>query len=146
MPRPLALVLSWLVVTVMATALVWAGVEVVAGRVVDPIEPLTTPATQAAPQPDNGSSPSPLPTTTAAAIETRSYDLVGGTVTVRFSAAEVELVSASPADGFALRPVEQEGPTDIRVEFRRTDDTWRSRLRATWDGGPEERIDERDRR
>ena len=151
MNRRLVFPFSWLLVTVMATGLVWAGVQVVAGRVVEPLTPLTATAAPSAPVPTSSPpsarpTPSVRPTPTAAAVETRSYDLVGGTVTVQFSPSRVKVVTASPKDGFVLRPVEHEGPLEVAVEFRHTDDTWRSRLRATWDDGPAERIEERDRR
>lgn len=71
--------------------------------------------------------------------ETRTYSLAGGTVTVEFSSTSVRVIQATPADGFT-REVDQEGPTQVEVEFR--SDEHRSRLEAWWDGGPRSDIDE----
>ena len=162
MPRRVALLVTWLLATAAATALAWGGVQIVAGRVVDPMDPLSVASAglessaDAAAGPETptavltpGIPPPPASSTTGPASpppgRTRSYDLVGGTVTVRFSPTRVQVVTASPKDGFVLRSVEREGPTDVEIEFRRADDTWRSELRATWDEGPADRIEERDR-
>ena len=170
MPRRVVLLVSWLLATAAATGLAWAGVQVVAGRVVDPLPPLgaaepganagpslpsqapatptpatPTPVTRAPAETTTIPPPSPTPGATPVGVQTRSYDLVGGTLTVRFSATRVEVLTASPKEGFILRPIEREGPTDVEVEFRRADDSWRSELRATWERGPAERIEERDR-
>ena len=79
------------------------------------------------------------PPAAADPTETRTYSLVGGTVTVEFSSTSVRVIQATPADGFT-REVDQEGATQVEVEFR--SDDHRSRLEAWWDGGPRSDIDE----
>jgi hypothetical protein len=66
----------------------------------------------------------------------RSFSLRGGVVAIRFSAGGMEPISATPRQGFAAT-VEQ--PADaVVVEF--TSAGHRSRLEATWVGGPQWRI------
>jgi hypothetical protein len=68
--------------------------------------------------------------------------LVGGTVTVRFTAAAV-LVQASPRSGFVM-DIRDPGPGKVDVRFR--SDDHESRLVVEWrDGRPVPRIDERER-
>ena len=157
MPRPLLAVLGWAAATAAAVAVAHVGVDAVAGRVVDPLPPAvdvadrTAPPTDA-PAADPGeparSSPSDdpaseretsSPTPSAAAVEVRSYALVGGTTTLRFESGRVTVVSAEPAPGFVM-DVEGDGTTEVRVEFEGQDH--RSRLRGAWDGGPHDRVDE----
>lgn len=119
----------------------------------DGTTPDTTPATTGSspgstPATSPGASPGTTPddsttTTGAAAPVTRTYDLVGGTVSVRFSGGDtVELLFATPADGFDVE-IDDAGPAEVRVEFE--SDDHRSRLRARWSGGqPTEEIREDD--
>jgi hypothetical protein len=74
-------------------------------------------------------SPAAAPTTTAASPATTtapeqakvdSRQITGGTVVVRWTAAGVELVSASPADGFDL-DVDARGPEKVEVTFESED-------------------------
>ncbi|MEU4742978.1 hypothetical protein AB0G02_21270 [Actinosynnema sp. NPDC023658] len=66
----------------------------------------------------------------------RSFTLRGGVAAIRFSADDMEPISATPRQGFAAT-VEQ--PADaVVVEF--TGAGHRSRLEATWVGGPQWRI------
>ncbi|MGM1065286.1 hypothetical protein [Saccharothrix sp. Mg75] len=66
----------------------------------------------------------------------RSFTLQGGVAAVRFSAGGIDPLSATPRQGFAAT-VEQ--PADaVVVEF--TGAGHRSRLEATWVGGPQWRI------
>ncbi|WP_158851830.1 hypothetical protein [Saccharothrix deserti] len=66
----------------------------------------------------------------------RSFRLRGGVAAIRFSPNEMEPISATPRQGFAAT-VEQ--PADaVVVEF--TGPGHRSRLEATWVGGPQWRI------
>ncbi len=53
-------------------------------------------------------------TTEAARIDSR--EITGGTVVVRWTSSSVELVSASPADGFHV-DVEKRGPDQVVIEF-----------------------------
>ena len=85
------------------------------------------------------------PTTTvpvaAPAPVTRSYDLVGGNATLRFSAAGVTVVVATPAPGFTV-DVGESHDGGVRVEFEGEDH--RSRLDGWWDGGPQDEVREED--
>jgi len=66
----------------------------------------------------------------------RSFTLNGGVAAISFSAKDIEPISATPRQGFAAT-VEQ--PADaVVVEF--TNAGQRSRLEATWVGGPQWRI------
>lgn len=66
----------------------------------------------------------------------RSFRLQGGVAAIRFSASEIEPISATPRQGFAAS-VEQ--PADaVVVEF--VSAGHRSRLEATWINGPQWRI------
>jgi hypothetical protein len=134
--RRFALVGIWGAATALAVGVAWAGVQLVARQVVDPI-PLAVSATPATTPPAVATSPAdtPAPEPTA---ELRTYQLQGGTVSVSYSPDGVEVVQGTPQTGFT-RKVEPEGP-GIRVEFE--SDGHRSRLDAWWDGAPRERIRE----
>jgi hypothetical protein len=82
--------------------------------------------------------PPPAP---SARSETRTYDLVGGTATVRFSAAGVTVLTATPAPGFTVE-IEDSHDGGKRVEF--DSDGHESRLDAWWDGGPRDEVREDD--
>jgi len=85
------------------------------------------------------------PTTTVPAAGaqpvTRSYDLVGGSATLRFTAAGVTVVVATPAPGFTV-DVGESHDGGVRVEFE--GDDHRSRLDGWWDGGPQDEVREED--
>lgn len=148
--------LTWVVATVAATGLAWAGVRSVVDDVAAPlpIAAATTgqvdpsqgpPADEPSPAPTSTSEPSstagPEPSTTAPPDGmVKTFELDGGSATVRFSAAEVEVLSAVPAPGFDTE-VEPED-RGIRVEFE--SDAHRSRLDVWWAGGPRHAIEERD--
>ena len=58
-------------------------------------------------------------TTSTLASETAEIDsrqIIGGTVVVRWTSTAVELVSASPTDGFSV-DVEKRGPEKVEIEF-----------------------------
>ena len=62
--------------------------------------------------------PPPAPTTTGLpATEIRSYELVGGSVTVEVGPNTVHLAGASPKAGFSM-DVENSGPEKVEVEFK----------------------------
>jgi hypothetical protein len=71
--------------------------------------------------------------------ETRTYVLTGGTVTVRFASDAVTVVLATPNPGFGV-DAEQRGAVAVRVEFE--SDQHRSRLDASWSGGPVDEVRE----
>lgn len=63
----------------------------------------------------------PPPTTTAPpSTEIRSFDLVGGSVTVEVGSNTVRLAGASPKAGFSME-VENSGPEKVEVEFKSED-------------------------
>jgi hypothetical protein len=75
------------------------------------------------------------------AAETRTYALVGGTATLRFSPEGVTVVTATPNPGFSV-DVEAEHGNGVKVEFE--SDAHESRVDGWWDGGPVERVRESD--
>lgn len=72
--------------------------------------------------------------------EDRTYQLVGGTVSVRFENGAAHLLWATPAPGFE---VDQDG-SDSHVDIRFRSDDHESRLKAFWSSGPQQEIEERD--
>lgn len=59
-------------------------------------------------------------TTSAPTTEVRSYDLVGGSVSVEIGDGTVRLAGASPKPGFTME-VEDSGPEKVEVEFHNDD-------------------------
>jgi hypothetical protein len=112
----------------------------------------STTTTTAAPPPGGstttsttGSVAPPPPTATAqppaAQPVTKSYDLEGGTATLRFTPTGVTVVVATPAPGFTVK-ISDSHSNGKRVEFE--SDDHRSRLDAWWDGGPQDEVREDD--
>jgi hypothetical protein len=104
-----------------------------------------SPTTSTTVEPADGG-PAGSPTTTSTSVAsppptTRSYDLVGGTATLRFSAAGVTLVTAAPKAGFTV-DVSGSHSNGVRVEFE--GDDHESRLDGWWDGGPQDEVREED--
>lgn len=121
------------------------------------VQQAATSTTAAGPTPTTASPPStttsvPAPTTTAGGTDdpttggttsppttaptppvTRTYELVGGTTTIRFSASGVTVLSSTPKPGFTAE-VEPEG-TGVKVEFESEDH--KSRIDAWWANGPQ---------
>jgi cytoskeletal protein RodZ len=85
---------------------------------------------------DSSSSTSPAP-----APEDRTYQLVGGSVGVHFENGAARLLWATPNTGFS---VESSGPGS-QVDVRFLSDSHESRLRAFWENGPGQEIEEDDR-
>jgi hypothetical protein len=88
------------------------------------------------------SAPPPATTTSAppsVAATTRSYDLVGGTVTLRFSPSGVSVVVATPAPGFSVELGSTHG-TGKQVEFE--GEGHKSEVEGWWDGGPQDEVRE----
>jgi hypothetical protein len=85
------------------------------------------------------SSSSSSTTTTAPSdpAETHTYNLTGGTTTLRFTPDGVTEVSSVPNPGFSVKtePESENGFAGIRVQFE--SDGHRSRITAWWDGGPQ---------
>jgi hypothetical protein len=134
------LALAWLVATAAAVGLGVLAVGVVTDSVTeDRPDRLSAIAVR------HALSVPPTPTTAstaprAPAAEDRTYQLVGGTVGVRFENAGARLLWATPKPGFR---VESSGSSDnVDVRFRRDDHE--SRLKAFWDNGPQSEVEERD--
>ena len=114
-----------------------------------PVGPASTTTTTAAPvgRPSTATTvapavPPPTPTTAPpppAQPVTRSYDLEGGTATLRVSPSGVTVVVATPAPGFTV-DIGESHDGGKRVEFESADH--RSRLDAWWDGGPQDEVRE----
>jgi hypothetical protein len=84
----------------------------------------------------------PAPPTTVAPPDesvVRSYDLVGGDVTFRFSPSGTTVVVASPASGFTTE-VGDSHSGGATVEFE--SESHKSRIDAWWDGGPQTEVRE----
>ena len=111
-----------------------------------PTPPSDVPAsngpTGQSPAPES-SAPAPTPQPTAPpqapASATRTYNLVGGTASLRFTPSGVTVDYATPKAGFTVE-IEPENGNGVKVEFR--SDDHRSRVDGWWDGGPRERIRE----
>lgn len=131
--RGVALALVWLAATAAATGLAWAGVRSVA---TDVSAPLPAVVTTAPTDPSVDPAPSIAPTPTS---RTRTFETTGGTATVRFSAAGVEVLAAVPAAGFAV-DVEPEDDGSTRVDFE--SERHRSRLQVWWRDGPRHEVEE----
>lgn len=127
-----------------AAGVAWAGIGVVGNQVTDD-RPAPLSSEQVAQELQAGQAPA---TTTSApgrgtsttappadpSATTKTYRMQGGVVTLRFSTAGVEVVGASPYEGFTV-DTEPEHGNGVRVEFE--SDSHRSRLDAWWDGGPQ---------
>jgi hypothetical protein len=114
-----------------------------------PQRPTPLPQPTATPRPPRPTpTPAPQPTATPAATATPvpqapaqvlTFDLVGGTTSISFSAQGVEVLWATPRPGFTVRI---DGGSSVRVEFR--SDEHDSRIDAWWDGGPQTSVREDD--
>lgn len=97
-----------------------------------PTSPQATPTT--APQPTATTEPTP----TSQPAQVLTFDLIGGTASVSFTAGEVHVLWATPEPGFSA-DISNSGPGQ-RVEFK--GDSGDSRLEIWWDAGPQWSIDE----
>lgn len=85
-------------------------------------------------------STSPSTTTTVQSqAETRTYNTVGGSATIRFEPGRVSLVSATPAVGFGAQLV-QEMPTELYIRFQ--SESHESKIEAKWENGPRDSVEE----
>jgi len=100
-----------------------------------------SPGTQTGGATSTTSTPAPPPPPVATPT-TRTYNLVGGTATLRFSSTGVEMLAAAPNTGFSVE-VSETHSNGVRVEFE-NDDGHRSRVDAWWDGGPQDEVREDD--
>jgi hypothetical protein len=135
MSRRVALLGTWLMATVLATALAYVAVRQVAFVQAAPVVAVPAPATEATPTPATEATP-----TSSGAGDRRRVDLVGGSVTVRFGRGTTELVDATTARGFTIE-VRSQGPERVDVRFR--SDAHESRFTADQEGGvPDVRTEE----
>lgn len=93
-------------------------------------------ATTAPPPTTTVAPPSP---TTAAEGELRTYALIGGTATLRFSPAGVTVVTANPNPGYKVE-VEPAYGNGVEVSFET--DHHKSKVEGWWDGGPRDQVEE----
>ena len=98
-----------------------------------PTSPATTPTTTTATTTPGATFPPP---------EDRTYQLVGGTVGVRFENGGAWLLWATPKPGFS---VETSGGGSDQVDVRFRGEDHESRLEAFWDNGPQADVEERER-
>lgn len=108
------------------------------GQTVSP-RPTTTP-----PRPTSSPSPTSTPTPTTSptdddddddeptASELRSYSVVGGSVTLRFSPGKVEVVSVQPNPGFSV-DIEGDGTAEASVKLE--SESHESRVKGWWEAG-----------
>jgi hypothetical protein len=143
--RSLALGAVWLVAAALAAGVAWAGIGVVGDQVTDdrPAPLSADEVAQAAAAGQAASSTTTTapggPTTTTAppadaSATARTYRMAGGVVTLRFSPAGVDVVGATPNEGFTV-DTEPEHGNGVKVEFE--SDGQESRVDAWWDGGPQ---------
>ena len=142
----------WCLVVVVGAAVVWQAIDA-AGRDIfsGDAGPVVTPTTSTTPSDDSPtpeaeptrstSVPSPTETTTRASpdpspadpstpsTQSRAWQGREGRVEVRCSGTDATLVSASPADGYAME-VDKRGPDEVRVEFSRGDQELRVEARC----------------
>ena len=97
--------------------------------------PASTPATTATTT--TAATPAPSPP-----AETRTYTLVGGSASLRFTSSGVTVLWANPNAGFEVE-IEPENVNGVKVEFE--SETHRSRVDGWWDDGPQDRVREEDR-
>jgi hypothetical protein len=142
--RTLALGAVWVAAAAVAAGVAWAGIGVVGDQVTDDRPaPLSADEVAQAVASQSASStttaPGGAPTTTAAppvdpSATTRTIRMEGGVVTLSFTPAGVDVVGATPNQGFTV-DTEPEHGNGARVEFE--SDGHESRVDAWWDGGPQ---------
>ncbi len=77
-----------------------------------------------------------------ATTEDRTYDLIGGSVGVRFENGQAHLLWATPKPGYTTESSGSSSNVDVR--FEQVDGSHESRLRAYWNNGPQQEIEEKD--
>ncbi|HET6662862.1 MAG TPA: hypothetical protein VFG94_01330 [Acidimicrobiales bacterium] len=146
MRRFLAFGAVWVMSAALAAGVAWAGIAVVGDQVTDDrpaplsadevaqaVEAEQRASTTTAPPGGTTTTTSATPPADAAAT-TRTYRMVGGVVTLSFSPSGVEVVGATPNEGFSVDSEPEHG-NGVRVEFK--SDAHKSRVDAWWDGGPQ---------
>jgi hypothetical protein len=88
----------------------------------------------------NATSPTTTPPTPPApAGETRTYNLAGGSVALRYSPSGVSVLWANPSPGFQVE-VDDSHDNGVRVRF--DGNSRRSQVEGWWDGGPRDQVDD----
>lgn len=105
-----------------------------------PVTPTTVAPVSNGPGGPTGGTTTTAPSTPPPAPVTRTYDLVGGTVTLRFEPTGVTVLVATPEPGFSVEVDEEVHDGGARVEFE--SDDHRSRVDGWWDGGPRDEVRE----
>jgi len=90
-------------------------------------------------QPKPSTEPVGSTTTTTQAVTVRTYALVGGTATLRFSPSGVTVQDATPKPGYSVEIEPQEG-NGVQVTFE--SDAHRSRAKGWWENGPRDEVRE----
>ena len=133
----------WVLVVALGSALVW----VVISRAGDGVVSSQAPITSATDEPEPGRTPKPSTspgTTPSDSAEPatsdpvrRTWQGVGGQVTVSCQGSAASFVNAIPDSGFVFE-IDDRGPDRVRVEFERdADDDQRSRIEVSCvDGTP----------
>jgi hypothetical protein len=99
---------------------------------------VTTKTTTSTTSESNGEHHDTSPPSAPAQAEDRTYNLTGGSAAVRFEGGRARLLWATPKPGFRL---ESSGDSEeVDVLFR--SDNHESRLRASWDNGPQAEVEE----
>jgi hypothetical protein len=81
-------------------------------------------------------------TTPPSNVQTRTYNLIGGTATLRFSPDGVNVVVASPNSGFSVQVEPSHEGAGVQVEF--SSEGHQSQVEGWWDGGPVDEVEESD--
>jgi hypothetical protein len=105
-----------------------------------PTTTVTTTATPSTTSGPTGEHHDPSPQPAPATAEDRTYNLAGGSATVRFEGGRARLLWATPRPGFRL---ESSGDSE-EVDVRFRSEAHESRLRAYWDNGPQDETEEKD--
>lgn len=157
--RSVTIGVVWLAATAAAVGVSWLGVRTVVPQTLSPPPQLAVPTSQlpTGPPPSSGGtplitavslppparpaprpSPPTAPTTTTVAPsppsgwDVHSYTVPGGRVVLALGATGATLVSATPADGYAVQEWQETGW--LRVDFTSAAGT--STVFATWNGHP----------
>lgn len=158
--RPMSIAIAWLCATAAAVGVAWFGVRTVmqdtamplpqvsvpigsissgppalpdpVGPTVTTDPPSTTTATTQAPRSTAGPTTSSTTTPPANSGNAQRYTMTGGQVVLDLSSSSATLVSATPANGYAVQDWLENGW--LRVDFNAGGHT--STLIATWNGHP----------
>ena len=158
--RPMSIAIAWLCATAAAVGVAWFGVRTVmqdtamplpqvsvpmAGTNADPpappdpsgtttttVAPSTTTALRPAPHSTADPAPASTTTTTLTSGNAQRYTMTGGQVVLDLGPSSATLVSATPANGYAVQDWLENGW--LRVDFSSGGHT--STLIATWNGHP----------